>query len=366
MPQDLIPLAVPQPLTRAGLDAVPALFAGPGDRAAYRFIEFFTANIRNKNTRTAYTRAARCFSTWCDARGFRLEELTAVHVAAYVEDLGQLLAKPTVKQHLAGLRMLFDWLVIGQVISSNPATSVRGPKYVISKGKTPVLTQTEARSLFDAIDHMTDAEDHWVEKKAGDMTVAELRDRALIGVMVYSFARIGAVLGMDVEDYYQQGKRWWIRLHEKGGKHHEVPAHHKLEHYLDVYLEAAGLAGRKGEPLFRTLDRRRQLTGRRLTPREALAMIKRRARAADLGEAVCCHTFRATGITNYLENQGTLDKDQPCCLLRQKSSAFRSMMSLHRTCAASHTAWVTSGWAISLWAPEAPFPSRMIRLHSRL
>jgi integrase len=150
-------------------------------------------------------------------------------------------------------------------LPSNPASSVRGPKYVIKKAKTPVLSAEEARTLFDAID---------------TGTLAGLRDQALIGVMVYSFAHVSAVLGMNVEDYYQQGKRFWIRLHEKGGKHHEVPAHHKAQDYLDEYLAAAGSAGEKGTPLFRTLDRRRQLTGDRMERREALAMIKRRSRQA--------------------------------------------------------------------------------------
>jgi site-specific recombinase XerD len=319
MPQELVPATVPRPLTQAGLDVIPALFAEAGEKASTRLIEFFTANIRNRNTRAAYAQAIRRFSDWCmdPNRGYRLGALTPVHVAAYIEELGKRKeeggagkAAPTVKQHLAALRMLFDWLVIGQVMPSNPATSVRGPKYVIDKGKTPVLTEVEARSLFEAIDHKTDADGRWVAKEAGEMTLAELRDRALIGVMVYSFARVGAVLGMNVEDYYQQGKRWWLRLHEKGGKEHAVPAHHKLEQYLDAYLAAAGLAGRKGEPLFRSLGRRRELTRRRLDAREALAMIKRRARAAGLGDAVGCHTFRATGITNYLENNGTLEKAQ--------------------------------------------------------
>jgi integrase len=191
--------------------------------------------------------------------------------------------------------MLFDYLVVGQVVPHNPATSVRGPKYVVKKGKTPVLDQDEARALFEAID---------------TTTVAGLRDRALIGVMVFGFARVGAVLGMDVDDYYQQGKRCWIRLHEKGGKHHELPAHHKLEEYLDTYLSAAGITADQGTPLFRSVNARRQLTDRRLLPREALAMVKRRARAAGLGERICCHSFRATGITVYLLNQGTLERAQ--------------------------------------------------------
>lgn len=185
--------------------------------------------------------------------------------SSYIEEVGQHLSKPTVKLHLAAIRMLFDFLVTGQVVPMNPASSVRGPKYVIKKGKTPVLTAEETRQLLDAID---------------TRTIAGLRDRALIGVMVFSFARVGAVIGMNVDDYYQQGKRWWIRLHEKGGKHHEVPVHHRLEQYLDGYLMTAGIGLPKGSPLFRTLDRHRRLTVDRIERREVLAMVKRRARCA--------------------------------------------------------------------------------------
>jgi integrase/recombinase XerD len=277
------------------LSRVPALFRDGGERAAHRFIEFFTANIRNRNTRQAYARAVAQFACWCDAHQLALRQLTPFHVAAYVEHLGQQLAKPSVKQHLAAVRILFDWLVTGQIVPHNPVAAVRGPTYVIKKGKTPVLTRDEARAFFDAID---------------TRTIAGLRDRALIGVMVYSFARVGAVLGRNVEDYYLQGKRWWLRLNEKGGKHHELPAHHKVEDFLDAYLTAAGIAGDKATPLFRSVNARRQLTDCRLLPRDALAMVKRRARAAGLGDRISCHTFRATGITLYLLNQGTLERAQ--------------------------------------------------------
>jgi site-specific recombinase XerD len=289
-PDALVPVILP-----ASSPAVPALFAAHGERASRRLIEFFTAEIRNPNTRAAYRRAVGRFDGWCRERGFLLEQLTPVHVAAYVEQLGRELSKPTVKQHLAALRMLGDYLVTGQVIPSNPAAAVRGPKYVSKKGKTPVLSAEETRALFGSID-------------AGG--IAGLRDRALIGVMAYSFARIGAVLGMDVGDYYQQGKRWWLRLHEKGGKHHEVPAHHVVEEYLDAYLSAAGIAGQKNTPLFRAIDAKRKLTGRRLDRRHALAMVKRRSKDAGLGDRIGCHTFRATGITNFLENGGTVEKAQ--------------------------------------------------------
>jgi integrase/recombinase XerD len=192
--------------------------------------------------------------------------------------------------------MLFDWLVVGQVLPFHPASSVRGPKHVVKKGKTPVLDAEQARELLDSID---------------TSHVVGLRDRALIGVMVYSFARIGAVVGMRVEDYYQLGRRSWLRLHEKGGKFHEVPAHHNAEAYLDAYLKAAGITADKKGALFRTAaGRTKTLTANRLHRTEALLMIKRRARQAGLPEAICCHTFRATGITVYLQSGGTLEKAQ--------------------------------------------------------
>ncbi len=128
--------------------------------------------------------------------------------------------------------------------------------------------------------------------------------------MVYSFARVGAVAGMNVQDYFQQSKRWWFRLHEKGGKCHEVPAHHKAEEYMDAYPHTAGVIADKKGPLFRSLDRRRKLTGRRIHRIEVLAMIKRRARQAGLPETISCHTFRATRITTYLENGGTIENAQ--------------------------------------------------------
>lgn len=280
-------------VTQVGFDVLPAVIADAGERASRRFVEFFTANIRNKNTRMAYMRALGPFLSWCEARGLSLRDIQPVHVAAYVEQHPG--SKPTVKQHLAAIRMLFDWLVTGQVVPANPASSVRGPKYVVKKGKTPVLTAEQARQLLDSID---------------TRSIVGLRDRALIGVMVYSFARVSAVIGMRVEDYYQSGKRWWIRLHEKGGKRHEVPAHHNAEAYLDAYIEAAGIAGQKKRPLFRTINKNRQLTESPMYRSDVLRMIKRRAEAAGLPASTCCHTFRATGITAYLENGGTIENAQ--------------------------------------------------------
>lgn len=282
-------------LARIGLDALPSIVAAAGERAGWRFVEFFTANIRNRNTRQAYARAVSQFFEWCAARGLRLDAIPPVAVAAYVEQLEADRSPPTVKQHLAAIRMLFDWLVVGQIIPVNPASSVRGPKHVVKRGKTPVLTADQARCLLDSIDVTT---------------VVGLRDRAIIAIMVYTFARVGALVGMAVEDYYQSGKRWWFRLHEKGGKRHEVPAHHNAEAYVDAYLAAAGTTPGKTTPLFRSVDRYRRLTDEPMHRTDVLRMVKRRARRAGLPQSTCCHTFRATGITAYLENGGTIENAQ--------------------------------------------------------
>lgn len=275
---------------------VPAIVADAGEDASRRFLEFFAANIRSPNTREAYARAVRSFLDWCDARGIdRLERIEPIVVAAYVEELGSARSAPTVKQHLAAIRMLFDWLVIGQVMRSNPAGSVRGPRYVVKTGKSPVLTAEQCRMLLDSID---------------TGTIVGLRDRALIGVMVYSFARVSAVMNMNVADFYSIGVRWMIRLHEKGGKFHEVPAHHNAVEYTDAYVRAAGIGEQRKTPLFRSVDRSRKLTDRRLTRDDALRMVKRRATAAGLPDSICCHTFRATGITAYLEAGGSIENAQ--------------------------------------------------------
>ena len=162
------------------------------EHAGRRFWEFFTANIRNVNTRRAYFTAVSRFSTWCESRKLELGHVQPIHVAAYIEVLGQKLSKPSVKQHLAAIKMLFDWLVTGQVIPTNPASSVRGPRHSVKKGKTSVLSAEEMRILLDSID---------TSKLIG------LRDRALIGLMGYTFARVGATIGLKVEDYYIQKRR---------------------------------------------------------------------------------------------------------------------------------------------------------------
>jgi integrase len=273
--------------------SLPTLFV-PNQAAGRRFIEFFTANIRNPNTRRAYARAAIEFAAWCEHQGLReLRDIEPVHVAGYIEGLQGRLAAPSVKLHLAGIRMLFDWLVVGHVLAVNPASAVRGPKHKVKKGKTPVLTAEEARALLDSIDPSSSI---------------GLRDRALIALMVYTFARVGAALKMRVEDVYVQGRRTWVRLHEKGGKRHEMPCHHNLDAYLHAYVEGAGVSGDAKSYLFRTArGRTRQLSAEPMSQPDAYRMIIRRARAAGIWTRIGNHSFRATGITEYLRNGGKLE-----------------------------------------------------------
>jgi integrase/recombinase XerD len=225
---------------------VPRVIAEAGDQAARRFLEFFAATIRNKNTRQAYYHATVQFFTWCDKHKIgEIADIEPLHVAAYIEALGKDFEKPTVKQHLAAIRMLFDWLVTGQVVATNPAHAVRGPKHVVKTGKTTVLTGEQARELLDSID---------------TSTLVGLRDRALISVMTFAFAGI-----------------------RDGGK----------------------------SPLFRSaVGRTGTLTAIAMNRVDAWRMIQRRAGDLGMRVRIGCHTFRATGITAYLEAGGTLENAQ--------------------------------------------------------
>ena len=276
---------------------LPAVLQDAGEEASSRVIEFFTAEIRNSNTREAYARAVRRFFEWADQRQLNLSDIEPVHIAAYVEEDDR--APATIKQNLAALRRLFDHLVTGQVLEANPAEPVRSPKLQTDGGKTPALTAEEARELLDSI----------VEEKK---ELPQLRDRAIIGVMTYTFARVSAVCRLDVSDYFQAGHRWKIRLHEKGGQRRTVPVHHKAKDYLDTYISEAGIREDRDAPLFQSLrGRTGELTGNRLLVDNALQMVKRRAEEARFDPAqVTCHTFRATGITTFLENGGDLEVAQ--------------------------------------------------------
>jgi site-specific recombinase XerD len=296
-PDHHLPATLKPGALAADTHLVPALIADAGQPAAWRYVEFFTANIRNPNTRRAYARACNQFFAWCEDRGLTLTTIRPHDVGAYIEALQTEAAPPGVKQQLAAVRMLFDWLITGQVVPANPASAVRGPKHVVKTGKTPVLDAADWRKLLDAIPIDT---------------VRDLRDRALIATLTYSFARIGAALKMKVEDLRPQGAGWRLRLHEKGGKHHTMPCHHALAEALHAYIAAAGIGEDRKGWLFRTSRGHNAtvLSAQPMNQSAAWRMIRRRAAAAGIHAPIGNHTFRATGITAYLANGGALEHAQ--------------------------------------------------------
>jgi site-specific recombinase XerD len=293
----MLPLGAIAPAVSADTYTVPAIVATLGNQAGWRYVEFFTANINNDHTRRAYARACAGFFAWCVQRNLTLPAIRPFDVAAWVKALQENHGAAGVKQQLAAVRMLFDWLVTGQVVPTNPAAAVRGPKLVVKTGKTPVLDGTEWRKLIDSIP---------------TETVRDLRDRALIATLTYSFARVTAALKMKVEDLRPKGAGWQVQLHEKGGKQHAMPCHHVLAEVLRTYVDAADIATDRKGWLFRTSPRHNAavLTNQPMTQADAWRMIRRRAAAACIFAPIGNHTFRATGITAYLENGGALEHAQ--------------------------------------------------------
>ncbi|NJR43936.1 tyrosine-type recombinase/integrase [bacterium] len=276
----------------SSLPQLPALVASADEKTAERFLEFFAASIRNPNTRHAYMRACAAFlDALQDLKN--LAAIKPLHVAAYVEKLTQKRSAATVKQHVAAIRQMFDYLVTGQIIPSNPASSVKPPKQVSDGGKTPILQAEELRQLFASLnpDVLIDA-----------------RDRAILAVMTFSFARVGAVVKLRVRDYYRQGAQAWFLLREKGGRDNKVPVHHEAASYVERYLELARIADQRETPLFRSAKgRTRELTDKPMLRGNVFDMIRRRTSAVGLPIEIGCHSFRGSGITNYLSNGGTLE-----------------------------------------------------------
>ncbi len=175
--------------------AIPAIITTAGKKAIFSFANYFTAEIENPNTCAAYLQAWREFNKWTDGRNVRLDELNPLMIAGYHEDLGKRYHVRNVKQHLAALRKVFDQLVVDQVIPLNPAATVRGSKFSAQQGVTPILSDEETRKLFNSLDT--------------SHTVG-LRDRAILSVLVFAVARVGAVVGMQVRDFYPQGRKWKV------------------------------------------------------------------------------------------------------------------------------------------------------------
>jgi site-specific recombinase XerD len=282
-------------------DDPPAIVQAAGGNARFAYGEFFSG-IDSPHTERAYRNAVHRFLAWCESRGLALNQVKPSDVGEYIKTLskddGSPASKPTKKLHLAGIRHFFDKCVVRHAVMLNPALSVRGPKHSVIEGKTTALSPEQARKVLASID---------------TTSVVGLRDRAIIGVLVYTACRVGTVAKLHRRDYYSDGRQRYLRLDEKGGKSREIPVRQDLEVFIDGYLAVAGIAADDAAtPLFRTTVRKsRVLTAAGVTANDILRMVKRRLVQAGLPAGrLTCHSFRATTITDLLDQGVPLEDVQ--------------------------------------------------------
>lgn len=264
--------------------------------------EAFLSGHLNDNTRAAYSNGIEAFFRYLARSGVTdILDAEPRDVSRFLrEKSDDGLETATVRLYLSAVKTFLDACVIDGLLSVNPATSVKAPRASSYRGKTPVVVPTQVRQIFDAIPH-----------HGSGASPADYRDRALIALMTFSFFRVSAALGLNLRDYDLRGDERWLIGAEKGGKRHEMPVHPTLETMLDALIEVMALNTPDADldtPLFQSsTPRGGKLTGRRLDRTAAWRMVRRRARAAGVTREICNHTFRATGITAYLEAGGNLE-----------------------------------------------------------
>ena len=270
----------------------PAIVKAAGRSAEFAWEEFFQAEIANAHTRKNYLHAVQKFLAWVEGRGLELPRITPGDVGAYLQDLDRL-SVPTKKLHLAALRRFFDRLVNRHACVINPAATVKAERYAVVEGKTPEIGVEQARTLLKSID---------VSNPVG------LRDRAVLAVLVYTAARVGAVSKLTVKNLIHDGSQYTLRFSEKGGKSREIPVRHDLEQILLGYKQAAGIT--EG-PFFRTANRKtKTLTKNAMTGIDVCRMMKRRLKAAGLPGHFSPHSFRVATVTDLLEQNVPLEDVQ--------------------------------------------------------
>jgi len=276
-------------------DGMPSLVFQAGGNARFAWDELFSAEIRNPHTRRAYSHAVRQFLRWCEAHRLQLREITPRWVGTYYDELHASI--PTKKQHLSALRCFFDQLVLRHAVVLNPAASVRGERYSLTEGKTPEITVEQERALLKSI---------------SPRGVEGLRDRAIVATLIYTAARIGAVAGLTVASFLDDGSQCFLTFLEKGGKVRDIPVRADLDRYLSAYLEAAALRSSPGEsPIFRRLTRKtRLLRPQAMTADDMGRMLKRRMAAIGLPERLSPHSFRVATITDLLTQGVPLEEVQ--------------------------------------------------------
>jgi integrase/recombinase XerD len=282
---------------------LPRLLADAGPAAAYAWDEFLLGQLRNPHTRAASTLAIRQFLAWIEPQGVPLERITPGMIGTFFDQHRGSLA--TKKLHLSAIRRLFDVLVLRHIIVLNPAHSVRGERYQVIEGKTPALTVEQAATLLASISTAnTDGDGRTATDADGKAIpcLLGLRDRAVIGMLIFTAARAGAVARLRMRDLAYDGSQWSLRFAEKGGKSREIPVQHKLQQFLLDYLDAAGLReAPRDMPLFRTAFRKTgRLTGNGISGVDICRLVKRRIQHAGLPQRISPHSFRVTTVTDLL------------------------------------------------------------------
>lgn len=267
------------------LQPVPACIVDAGPAASFAWEEFFVGKLRNRHTRAAYLRAVSRFLHWCEGQHVPLARITPGMVGSYFDALPGSI--PSKKVHMAAIRTFFDVLVQRHIVVLNPALSVKTERYAVVEGKTPEITVEQCRKLL-----------HAIELKS----LIDLRDRAVIGVLIYTAARAGAVAGLRLKDLVPDGGQWVLRFAEKGGKARSIPVRHDLQRYLTDYLFATGLDDQPKEtPLFQSIRARTgRLSGRALSGVDVCRMVKRRLQSAGLSTLISPHSFRSCAATDLL------------------------------------------------------------------
>jgi integrase/recombinase XerD len=297
MEQRLLPATNGQGLAERHTAGIVAWVAQAGNSARFAFEEFFYGQIRNPFTRKAYLRAVRVFARWCEERELELVQVMPADVGRHLDELP--LAPPTRKLHLAALRQFFDQLVLRHALVFNPALSVRGKRYQVIEGKTPEISREHARRLLSSID---------------TSHIVGLRDRAVIAILIYTAARVGAVAKLRRADFYETGDQYCLRFHEKGGKVREIPVRHDLQRWIQEYLKASAQQANNAQPLApifcTTVRRTKRLTARSMTADDMGRMLKRRLRDAGLSLRLSPHSLRVATLTDLLSQGLSLDDVQ--------------------------------------------------------
>ena len=265
----------------------PAILREAGSAACFATDEFFAARIRNVHTRRAYGRRVREFLAWCEEHELTLEQVSPVDAGRYIDGLRE--SATSQRQALAALRQFFDALVTRHAVSLNPFLNVRATRRDTRRGKTPEITVEQARQLLAAVD---------TSRPIG------LRDRAILGTLTYTGARVGAVASLRLQDRRDYGEYRAFRFREKRGKEREVPIRIDLDGWITEYLQAAGIRDDpKASPLFRRSDwhTETRLGSESIGPWTIRNILKRRLKDAGLPTIFTPHSFRVMVVTALID-----------------------------------------------------------------